>query len=242
MVIGGTMLGIKATDPSVTGFSILDVIFVSCMLLGLFTLYMYRLTRYYSDQEGGPRQQEIPGLDAGLLERDEVVRRCSWWRIVPLFLVGMLGAMLGGASVHDFAKLATVELNIDPYVAAFILAAFGGMSEYVIVWNAHRAGDYGIALANAFGGMTQVLFLILPLTFLLAAGIMLLSGSALLDLSWLSFNTSSILLFIFLFPTFYTLTALLEKDHTFDHLDTGVMVAIVAILLYLLISYGNGFH
>jgi len=32
------------------------------------------------------------------------------------------------------------------------------MSEYVILWTSHRKKKYGIALANAFGGITQLLF------------------------------------------------------------------------------------
>jgi hypothetical protein len=86
--------------------------------------------------------------------------------------------------------------------------------------------------------MTQVLFLILPFT--LIFGVLASYGAGNGELSWLSFNTTSILLFSFLFPTFYTLTALLEEDHTFDILDTAVLVAIVITLIYLLISYGSG--
>lgn len=246
IVVGSMMLGLLITEPAVQGFSQMDMVFLALVLLGLFVLYMYRLTVYYSRQNGVPEEPHPPVEKLKRwLDRFEIKRfrdNNSWFAIVMLFLAGLVGSVLGGSSVHDFAELTTSKLKLDPYIAAFILAGFGGMSEYVILWNAHREKQYGIALANAFGGMTQVLFLILPITLLLWVSHGWLHGAVATSHASLGFNTSSILLFIFLFPTFYTLTALLEKDHTFDLLDTGVMVAIVAILLYLLISYGNGVH
>ena len=44
---------------------------------------------------------------------------------------------------------------------SLILAAFAGMSEYVILYRAHRNRQYRIALANAFGGITQLMYLLL---------------------------------------------------------------------------------
>jgi len=54
------------------------------------------------------------------------------------------------------------ELQFNPILTALILALFAGMSEYVILWQSHRKREYGIALANAFGGITQVMFLVFP--------------------------------------------------------------------------------
>ena len=55
----------------------------------------------------------------------------------------------------------------------------------------------------------------------------------------ISFSVPNILLVIFLFPTFHTLAALLENDHTMDILDTVIMVSIVALLILLLVAYGG---
>lgn len=243
LIVGSMMLAMRVSESEITGFKNIDLVFIALVLLVLFAVYMYRLTLYYAKQQ--ERKKSAPKfsglkLKLDLIELYQAVQKRSWVTIIGLFIIGVLGAVLGGMSVNDFAEITTRQLNVDAYIAAFMLAAFGGMSEYVILWNAHRKKDYGIALANAFGGMTQVLFLILPFTLLFGALNSTLGSS--LGTSWLNFSTASILLFMFLFPTFYTLTALLEEDHTFDHLDTGVMVAIVSILIYLLVFYGNGTH
>lgn len=129
-------------------------------------------------------------------------------------------------------------MGLNEILAAVILAGFAGMSEYVILWTSHRKQEYGIALANAFGGITQLLFLIVPFTL----------GSIAIYPGFInpthpdfpiSFSVSNILLVIFLFPTFHTLAALLENDHTLGILDTVIMVSIVGLLLLLLIFYSG---
>ena len=244
LIMGFVIVGVRVTKEQVEGFNNNDLIFIACLLLLLFVIYLYRLTVYYANEEEsikaalGKRSLKFR-LD--LIELYRAVQRRSWAMIIALFAIGIVGSLIGGACVTDFAEIMTQELEVGAFLTAFLLAAFGGMSEYVILWNAHRKKDYGIALANAFGGMTQVLFLILPFT-LIFGSIAGMSAVAENQGYWLSFTTTSILLFSFLFPTFYTLTALLEEDHTFDLLDTAVMVAIVLILIYLLMSYGNGVH
>lgn len=241
LIMGAMMLGLVVTKVDVQGFNNVDLIFIAMVLLLLFVIYMYRLTVFYATDDSKkktPSGTQKLKFKLDLIEIYQAVQRRSWATIIGLFFIGVGGSFLGGVSVNDFAVIMTQELNVDAFITAFFLAAFGGMSEYVILLNAHRRKDYGIALANAFGGMTQVMFLILPFTLLFGAYYSLMYSPA--QSSWLVFNTASILLFAFLFPTFYTLTALLEEDHTFDLLDTAVMVSIVTILIYLLMSYGNG--
>ena len=83
------------------------------------------------------------------------------------------------------------------------------MSEYVILWKSHRKGDYGIALANAFGGITQVMFLVLPYT-LIAIGIYQQWINPSHPHVPIDFALSNIFLLLFLFPTFFVLIELLE--------------------------------
>ena len=111
------------------------------------------------------------------------------------------------------------------------------MSEYVILWRSHRKGEYGIALANSFGGITQVMFMVLPFT-LIAIGFYQ---------AWINpdhpelpllFSFPNMLLLLFLFPMLFVLVELLEEDHTLGVLDTTIMVAIFLLLIALLLSYG----
>ena len=141
-----------------------------------------------------------------------------------------MGAFFGSERVADFASLAINGFGLNDILAAIILAGFAGMSEYVILWTSHQKKEYGIALANAFGGIAQVLFLIVPYYQAFVN-----PGHS--DLP-IMFTVPNILLLVFLFPTLYTLSALLEKDHTMDILDTVIMLAIVGLLLLLLVTYG----
>jgi hypothetical protein len=112
------------------------------------------------------------------------------------------------------------------------------MSEYVILWQSHRKQEYGIALANAFGGITQVMFLVLPFTLLCIALYQGFINPAHPELP-LEFSVSNIFLLLFLFPTFYTLSSLLEEDHTLGILDTTIMTGIFLFLIIVLVSYGT---
>jgi len=140
--------------------------------------------------------------------------------------------------VSEFAQTAIGELNLNPIATAVCLAVFAGMSEYVILWRAHRKREYGIALANAFGGITQVMFLVLPFT-LLAIGLYEAGlGAVHADLP-IVFSLSNVLLFVLLFPTFYVLIALIEEDHTLGALDTITMLAIFLLVILVLVVYGD---
>ncbi len=181
-----------------------------------------------SEQEISARQQLVY----------QNVTKSNLAKILLLLALGILGAFLGGERVAHFADLAIDELGLSGILAAIILAGFAGMSEYVILWTSHRKQEYGIALANAFGGITQLLFLIVPFTLGAIAFYQVFINPAHPDFP-IRFSVPNILLVIFLFPTFHTLAALLENDHTMGILDTVIMVSIVGLLLLLLIAYGG---
>ena len=92
-------------------------------------------------------------------------------------------------------------------------------------------------MANAFGGIAQLLFLIVPFTLLAIAFYQAFVNPEHPDFP-IMFSVPNILLFIFLFPTLHTLAALLQNDHTMDILDTMIMFTIVGLLLLLLVTYG----
>jgi hypothetical protein len=92
-------------------------------------------------------------------------------------------------------------------------------------------------LANAFGGIAQLLFLIVPFTLLAIVYYQAFVNPDHPDFPIMLY-VPNILLFIFLFPTLHTLAALLQNDHTMDILDTIIMFTIVGLLLLLLVTYG----
>ena len=161
----------------------------------------------------------------------------SWSLIAGYLLVGVIGAALGGEQIAEFAHLAIQDLRLNHMVTALTLAGFAGISEYVILWQSHSKREYGIALANSFGGITQVMFMVLPFT-LIAIGVYQIGITPDHPELPLLFSFSNMLLLLFLFPMLFVLVELLREDHTLGLLDTTVMAAIFLLLIALLLSYG----
>jgi Ca2+/Na+ antiporter len=235
------MLTMNAGEHAKQHFAAVDLVLVGAILLAIFAVYVVKLVREYAREESEVRET----LE---LSEDEVERRramvyqgveASPLPVVGwLLAAGVIGAFVGGERVAAFAQLALDDLGLNHLLTALILAGFAGMSEYVIVYQAHRKGEHGIALANAFGGITQVMFLVVPATLLAIAAYQGWTGAAHTDLP-LAFSLSNTFLLLFLFPTFFVLLELLEEDHTLGILDTVIMTAIVALLILVLVTYGT---
>ncbi len=242
LILGLVMLTFTAADEGKSSFTVTDLIFISVILLTIFGVYLYKLVTSYAKEEAEVREV----LDMSPAEVDKrinivyrFVKPSTLPNITGLFLLGIVGAFFGGEQVSHFAGVMITDLDFNPILTAMILAVFAGMSEYVILWQSHRKQEYGIALANAFGGITQVMFLVLPFTLLGIAGYQALINPTHPELP-LGFSLSGIFLLIFLFPTFYTLTSLLEEDHTLGILDTTIMTGIFLFLIVLLATHGAG--
>ncbi|MFT6991993.1 MAG: Ca2+/Na+ antiporter [Paraglaciecola sp.] len=241
LVMGLGMLILTSNGHSKHAFEAVDLAVIAFLLLAIFVVYLFKLVRDLGKEEEEV-QTTLKLTKDEIQDRQEMafknVERSSMGRIILLLALGILGAFLGGERVAHFASLAIEEMGLSGIVAAMILAGFAGMSEYVILWTSHRKKEYGIALANAFGGIAQLMFLIVPFTFIAIAYYQAFVNPNHPDLPIL-FSVPNILLLIFLFPTLHTLASLLENDHTMDILDTTIMVALVALLLILLVTYGT---
>ncbi|RLT92195.1 hypothetical protein [Ketobacter sp.] len=238
IICGLWMIVAKVGNHGMNYVGPFDLLGLAIAMLVIFVVYLIKLVREYaeeeeqvvaalqcSEQEQASRQQdayEYAGIDNGKL-------------IVLVAACGLVGAFVGGHSVATFAGIALHDLGLSDIVTAFLLAACGGMSEYMLLWSSHRKGEYGIALANAFGGITQVVFLLLPFTLLGIFFCQVYLAPQHLDFP-LSFSVPIILLLSFMFPTFYTLSSLLTEDHTFGMLDTAIMTVIVLLLIVLLLT------
>jgi hypothetical protein len=240
-VIGLVMLVLVGSDLDKQSFATFDLNLLGVLMLGIFVVYMTVLIRGYATEERAV--QEALGLSGSEIEerRSDVYRQVTKTSALDIGWVLALGvgaAFLGGERVSEFARVAISDLEINPIATAVLLAAFAGMSEYVILWGAHRKGQYRIALANAFGGITQVMFLVLPFT-LLAIGLYQgILGFEHPELP-LAFSHSAVLLFLLLFPTFFVLLELIQEDHTLGALDTAIMSAIFVLIISILIAYGG---
>jgi hypothetical protein len=241
LVMGIVMLIFSSNGHPKQAFEAIDLAVIAFLLLAIFVVYLYKLVRDLGKEEDEV-QATLKLTEDEMVKRQQLafqnVERSSLGQIALLLILGILGSFLGGESIADFASLAIEDMGLSGIVAAMILAGFAGMSEYVILWTSHRKKEYGIALANAFGGIAQLMFLVVPFTFIAIAYYQAFVNPNHPDLPIL-FSVPNILLLIFLFPTLHTLASLLENDHTMDILDTTIMVALVGLLLILLVSYGG---
>ncbi|MDX2479855.1 MAG: hypothetical protein QNK24_05915 [Desulfuromusa sp.] len=241
LILGLVMLAFNSSGQTKSSFSSIDLVFVSFILLSIFAVYLSKLITNYAREETEVRENLSMSIN-DIEERLDIVYEnivpSSLTTISALFLAGIVGAFVGGHEISSFASIMISDLQINPILTAMILAIFAGMSEYVILWQSHRKQEYGIALANAFGGITQVMFLVLPYTLLGIAVYQSFINPAHPDLP-LEFSLPNILLLLFLFPTFYTLSSLLEEDHTLGNLDTTIMAGIFLFLIVLLATHGG---
>jgi Ca2+/Na+ antiporter len=225
LVVGLAMLGLRAGGANgealKTEFSGPDLLIVAIVMFAIFAAYLRSLIRNFSHSEAHekPDDPHTLGHPTGL------------GGIVGLLVLGIVGAVLGGESVSAFADTAINSFKLPEIPTAIGLAFFAGVSEYVIVYKAHRRGELGIALSNVFGGVTQVMFLVFPFT-LLVIGLYGVFGSAHHTIP-INFTTS--MLVLLLFPLFFVLLEYLEEDHTLSNLDAAAMTGIYVILLYVLI-------
>ncbi len=241
LILGLVMLTLNSAEQAKSSFSATDLVFVSVILLAIFAVYLFKLITSYAKEETEVRESlsmSSSDIEARLDMVYENIKPTSFATIVMLFVTGVMGSFIGGHEVSNFAAIMIRDLQVNPILTALILAIFAGMSEYVILWQSHRKREYGIALANAFGGITQVMFLVLPCTLLGIAVYQSYFNLSHPDLP-LEFSVSNTFLLIFLFPTFYTLSSLLEEDHTLGILDTTIMTGIFLLLIILLVSYGG---
>lgn len=240
LILGLVMMAMTFSDHPKKAFAPVDLISIGILLLAVFCVYLYKLIRDYSSEESLVRDTLELSADQIEARRSLVytkVHESSPLLIGWYLLIGILGATIGGEQVAAFADLTIRDMEVNHMVAALLLAGFAGMSEYVILWQSHRKGEVGIALANGFGGITQVMFLVLPFT-LVAIGCYQLWGNPGHPELPLPFSLSNMLLLLFLFPMLFVLIELLKEDHTLGLLDTTIMVSIFVLLIALLLSYG----
>lgn len=202
-----------------------DLMSIGLVLLIIYVYYLVTLVKYYG--EGKDDRESLPP-DPGRLGHDT-----RWSAILGMMALGVTGAYCGGEAIGGFADTAIGRLGMPMIPTAAGLAFFAGISEYVILYKSHRRGELGIALSNAFGGLTQVMFLLLPFGLLVIGTAGLMTGDARYAVP---VNAVTILLTLLLFPLFYALHQCMSQDKSLSNLDAAAMTGIYLLLLYFLFT------
>jgi len=224
-LIVGTYMLVLRIDGQKSALAGVDLIVIGVILIAIYGYYLLTLVRYYG--EGQDHEESAPP-DPARLGHD-----VSWRAIASMFALGIIGAYCGGEVIGAFAETALKNLGLPTIPTAAALAFFAGISEYIIVFKSHRRGELGIALSNVFGGLTQVMFLLLPFG-LLVIGI---GGLATGDAKYaIPINIATMMLMLLLFPLFYALHQFIEQDKALSNLDAAAMTGIYVLLLYFLFT------
>jgi Ca2+/Na+ antiporter len=224
-LIVGTMMLIMRIDGAKTALAGADLVVIGVILIGIYGYYLLTLVRYYG--EGKDDEESQPPDPARL------GHATSWTAIGAMFALGITGAYCGGEVIGSFADTALRHLGLPTIPTAAALAFFAGISEYIIVYKSHRRGELGIALSNVFGGLTQVMFLLLPFGMIVIGLGGLYSGDPRFAVP---INIATMMLMLLLFPLFYALHQYIEQDKTLSNLDAAGMTGIYLLLLYFLFT------
>ncbi len=224
LIIGIVMITqrLEGAHPALAGA---DLISIGVVLIIIYGYYLLTLVQYYG--EGKDDRESVPP------DPDRLGHDTSWIGIGSMMLTGIVGAYCGGEAIGAFADTAITALGLPMIPTAAGLALFAGVSEYIIVYKSHRRGELGIALSNVFGGLTQVMFLLLPFGLVVIGVAGAVTGNA--DFS-VPVNAVSILLMLLLFPLFYALHQCMQNEKSLSNLDAAAMTGIYVLLLYFLFT------
>lgn len=203
----------------------LDLIAIAVVMFAIYGYYVHSLLKYYA--EGQDETESLPP------EPSKLGHHTSWGAIATMFALGLIGSYTGGESIGGFAETALGKMGLPTIPTAAALAFFAGISEYIIVWKAHRRGELGIALSNVFGGMSQVMFLLFPFTLLVIGVFGLSAGGAAFVFP---ISSATLLLVLLLFPLFYALHQFVELEQNLSDLDAAAMTGLYLLLLYFLFT------
>jgi Ca2+/Na+ antiporter len=224
LIVGAIMVMFKL-DGSRSTLAGVDLLVIGFVLIGIYSYYLVTLVRYYGE---GEDDEESHRADPHRLGHDT-----SWGAIGAMFALGVVGAYCAGEAIGAFAETALGSLGLPTIPTAAALAFFAGMSEYIIVYKSHRRGELGIALSNVFGGMTQVMFLLLPFGLLVIGAVGLATGDAAYAIPM---TGATMMLMLLLFPLFYALHSYISQEKTLSDLDAASMTGIYLLLLYFLFT------
>lgn len=226
-LIVGVAMVIGRVESIRTHIAKYDLILIGVILIVIFMFYIWNIIRYY--REGQDDVNTLPP-DPERLGHDT-----SWSGIGIMFFLGLLGAYAGGETIGGFAETAIKDIGLPTIPTAAALAFFAGISEYIIVYKSHKRGELGIALSNVFGGLSQVMFLLLPFGLIIIGIAGIVTGNPIYNIP---INPATTLLFLLLFPLFHSLFEYIGQNKV-NNLDAAAMTGIYILLLYFLFTFPN---
>jgi hypothetical protein len=196
-----------------------DLIMVGFVLLAIYAAYTITLIRHYR-------------IDDSISDAVSDRHAPGWAPIGLLLGLGVIGSWIGGGAVVGFADTAINELNLAPIPTAAALSFFAGSAGYIVLWKAHRRRAYDLALSHVFGGISQAMFVSLPLALVFTAIWAFLAGST---EHVIPITLETALLMVLMFPLFYVLHEYMNETHPLNHLNIVALTGTYSLLIYFLV-------
>lgn len=236
---GAIMLMMHAFDAGTHGGEALGAMDLYVIGAALLLVEVVAITRLV---------QRFRGSDESSASRDENTRKAelrnapSYAAITGLAVLGIAASVFGGHAVGSFADVLVNALDHAGYpkmVGALVLSLFASAGAFVMIASAHRKGMYDVALANASGQVTQVPFVVMPITLIVLAafgqtGMIAPTPSG--GILPIDLDTVSVLLLGF--PSMLILWKAVQDDGTVNWLETATMIAIFGLTIYFLAVHG----
>ncbi|HHO56558.1 MAG TPA: hypothetical protein ENK21_09225 [Trueperaceae bacterium] len=237
--LGVIMMLMKAfSDEGVTNafLSTRDLYVFGVILLAIQAVAISQLIKRFSGKHSPESAEDVP-MES---HNDSLMPIAT---IAAFSLAGLAASVVGGHSVGEFAGILVEKLEAAGYSEMFgavILSIFSAAGAFVMIGTAHSKKKYNIALANASGAVTQVPFLVLPIAMIMLAvftqtGLIPNLGVANAVIPIDIHTTSTIILG---FPSMLILWKAVQDDGKVNWLETSSMVAIFALVIYLLVAHG----
>ena len=161
-----------------------------------------------------------------------------------LILIGVLGivtSVIGGHAVGEFADILVKSLTARGYsemVGAIVISVFACSGAYLMIATAHFKGMYDLALANVSGQVTQVPFVVLPISLIMIGAFGQLGMVPTYPDGVLPIDLETTSVMVFGFPTMLILWKSIQDDGRVNWLETASMVGLFALTIYLLAAHG----
>jgi hypothetical protein len=213
-----------------------DLYVIAAALLMVQAVAITRLIQRFSDAK--PTHDTSATADEPAAELEEPP---SPGTIIGYGVLGVVAAVVGGHAVGDFAETLVGALTAAGYsemIGALILSVFATAGATAMIATAHAKGMYDIALANVSGAVTQVPFVVLPISLILI-GVFAHTGvtPAPPELALpIDLETTSVVLLAF--PPMLILWKAIQDDGYVNWVETAAMLAIFGLTIYFLAAHG----
>ena len=214
-----------------------DLYVFGIILLAIQIVAVRRLVIRFSKDHKPESNEDVP------VEMEKNEKVMSIGAITAFAVAGIAVSVIGGHSVGEFASILVHKLEEAGYsemLGAVILSVFAAAGAFIMIGTAHAKKKYNIAMANASGAITQVPFLVLPMAMIMLAAFTQTGvippfngagGVIPIDIH----TTTAILLG---FPSMLILWKAVQDDGKVNWLETTTMIAIFALVIYLLVAHG----